>query len=81
MALTIWDEPLQISEDCSTQSMTQSHWKMHRKEVHFLYEKSVYVLMLITTLSEEIAHSTVYHHLSQLSVDIQLSGLIKFRED
>ncbi len=33
------------------------------------------------TLSEEIAHSTVYHHLGQLSVDIQLSGLIKFRED
>ncbi len=27
------------------------------------------------TLSEEIAHPTVYHHLSQLSVDIQLSGL------
>ena len=33
------------------------------------------------TLSEEIAHSTIYHHLSQLSVVIQLSGLIKFRED
>ncbi len=31
------------------------------------------------TLSEEIAHSTVYHHLSHLSVDIQLGGLIKFR--
>ncbi len=25
----------------------------------------------MTTLSEEIAHSTVYHHVSQLSVDIQ----------
>ncbi len=33
------------------------------------------------TLSEEIAHPTVYDHLSQLSVDIQLSGLIKCRED
>ena len=31
--------------------------------------------------SEEIAHPSVTHHLSQLSVDIQLSGLIKFRED
>ncbi len=33
------------------------------------------------TLSEEIAHPTVYHHLSQLSVDIHLNGLIKCRED
>ena len=33
------------------------------------------------TLSEEIAHPTVYHHFSQLSVDIQLSRLIKCRED
>ncbi len=35
------------------------------------------------TLSEEIDHPTVhvYHHLSQLSVDIQTSGLIKCRED
>ena len=33
------------------------------------------------TLSEETAHPTVYHHLSQLSVDIQLNGLIKCRED
>ncbi len=30
-----------------------------------------------STLSEEIAHPTVYHHLSELSVDIQLNGLIK----
>ena len=35
----------------------------------------------LSTLSEEIAHPTVYHHLSQLSVNIQLNGLIKFRED
>ncbi len=27
-----------------------------------------------STLSEEIAHSIVYHHLSQFSVDIQVSG-------
>ncbi len=33
------------------------------------------------TLSEKIAHSAVFYHLSHLSVDIQLSGLIKFRED
>ncbi len=33
------------------------------------------------TLLEEIAHPTVYHHLSQLSVDMQLNGLIKCRED
>ncbi len=35
----------------------------------------------LCALSEETAHPTVYHHLSQLSVDIQLSGLIKCRED
>ena len=33
------------------------------------------------TLSEKIAHSTEFHHLNQLSVDIQQSGLIKFREN
>ncbi len=33
------------------------------------------------TLSEETAHPTVYHHLSQLSVDIQLRGVIKCSED
>ena len=33
------------------------------------------------TLSGAIAHPTVYHHLSKLSVDIQLSGLIKCREN
>ena len=32
------------------------------------------------TLSEETAQPTVYHHLSQISVDMQLSGLIKCRE-
>ncbi len=33
------------------------------------------------TISEEIAHPAVYHHLSQVSVDIQLNELIKCRED
>ncbi len=33
------------------------------------------------TLSEKIAHPTVYHHFSQLSVDIQLNGLVKCKED
>ncbi len=33
------------------------------------------------TLSEETAQPTVYHHLSQVSVDNQLSGLIKCREN
>ncbi len=33
------------------------------------------------TLSEETAQPTVYHHLSQVSVDMQLCGLIKCRED
>ncbi len=37
-------------------------------------------IMIEQPLSEEIAHPTVYH-LSQLSVDIQLAGLIKCRED
>ncbi len=32
-------------------------------------------------LSEEIAHPTVYNHLSQVSVDNQLSGLVKCSED
>ena len=36
---------------------------------------------LQVTLSEETAHPTVYHHLSQLSVDVQLNALIKCRED
>ena len=30
---------------------------------------------------KKIAHFTVHHHLSHLSVDIQSGGLIKFRED
>ena len=34
-----------------------------------------------STLSEKIAHSTVFHHLSHLSVDIQQSVLIKFKEN
>ena len=33
------------------------------------------------TLSEEIAHPTVYYHLSQVSVDNHLSGLDKCREN
>ncbi len=37
--------------------------------------------MGFNTLSEEIAHPTVYHHLSQLSVDIQLNCLNKCREN
>ena len=41
----------------------------------FLSERNV------NELSEETAHPTVYHHLSQLSVDIQLSGLIKCSQD
>ena len=34
-----------------------------------------------SALSEETAQPTVYHHLIQVSVDMQLSGLIKSRED
>ncbi len=33
------------------------------------------------SLSEETAQPTVNNHLTHLSVDIQLSGLFKFRED
>ncbi len=33
------------------------------------------------TLSKETAQPTVYHNLSQVSVDMQFSGLIKCRED
>ncbi len=29
---------------------------------------------------KKTAHSTAYHHPSHISVDVQLSGLIKFRE-
>ncbi len=32
-------------------------------------------------LPEEIAYPTVYHQFSQLFVDIELTGLLKFRED
>ncbi len=41
---------------------------------------SLFYVVTWSTLSEESAHPTVYNHLSQLSVDIQLSGLIKFEE-
>ncbi len=34
-----------------------------------------------STRSEEIAHPTVYNHLTQVSVDNQMSGLAKCRED
>ena len=34
-----------------------------------------------STLSEETAHPTVYQYLSQLSVDIRLTELIKFTVD
>ena len=44
--------------------------------VHIVFLSGIYC-----TLSEEIAHSTVYHHLSQISVHIQLNGLINYRED
>ena len=33
--------------------------------------------LTVAALLEEIAHPTVYHHHSLLSVDIQLSGMIK----
>ncbi len=38
-------------------------------------------LVLLNTLSEKIAHSSVYLHLSQLTSNIQSSELIKIRED
>ncbi len=38
-------------------------------------------LSAFLALSEETAQPTVYHHLSQVSVDMQLSGLIKCKED
>ncbi len=47
---------------------------------HFLFQLH-YTTIPEATLSEETAQPTVYHHLSQLSVDIQSSGLIKCRED
>ncbi len=39
------------------------------------------VILTHYTLSEEIANPTVYHHLRQVSVDNQLSGLTKCKED
>ena len=33
-------------------------------------------LILVTTLSEGLVHSTVYNHLRQLSVDLQSGALI-----
>ena len=46
-------------------------YHVHDQEGH-----KVLTFKLIHSLSEEIAHLTVHHHLSQLSVDIQLNGLI-----
>ena len=46
-----------------------------------LHSSTIMKQPLKVTLSEEIAHPTVYHHLSQPSVNIQLNGLIKCRED
>ena len=51
----------------------------HFQTRHINYRQHLF--LLTTTLSEKIAHSTGYHHLSHLSVDIQLGGLIKFMED
>ncbi len=39
--------------------------------------RAVIIWAINDTLSEETPHHTVYHHLSQFSVDIHLSGLIK----
>ncbi len=45
--------------------------------VYRIYTNAIYAQSL--TLSEETAHSTVYHQqLSQLSVNIQANGLFKF---
>ena len=44
-------------------------------------QKSMFLFLKEVTLSETTPHSTVFHHLSHLSVDIQYSGLIKFKEN
>ncbi len=46
-----------------------------------LEDKVIYKNLWKPTLSEETAQPTVYHHLSQMSVDVQLNGLIKYWED
>ncbi len=50
----------------------------HTANIHPIFYSLEYALH---ALSEEIAHPTVYHHLSQVSVDNQLSGLTKCREN
>ena len=42
-----------------------------------VFRHKLLLLFLVTALSEKIAHSTVFHHLSHLFVNIQQSGLIK----
>ena len=58
------------------------HYKVHtiRKDIHFQIN-FLQIGLKGHTLSEETAQPTVYHHPSQVSVDMQLSGLIKCRED
>ncbi len=68
--------------------------KLFRQSVNLFHtangegpEESVIVFMLFTsiickvTLSEKIANCAVYHLPSPLSVNIELGGLFKFREE
>ena len=56
-------------------------FRLDKMGITTLSHKLLNCLNSFNTLSEKIAHSTVFHHLSHLSVDIQWSGLIKYREN
>ncbi len=56
--------------------------KTHKKNPCWPSGLSLYCLQVTSgqISQKKIAHSTVYHHPS-ISLDVQFSGLIKFRED
>ncbi len=59
-------------------------WRWQRAlpvKAKILFHFANLIYSIYHALSERIAHPTVHHHLSQLSVYIQLNGLVKCRED
>ncbi len=69
----------------SSLHICRNHWHICRKVIHYSGKKKVWVWVLqiippYNTLSEETAHSTVYHHLSTQSSCIKTAqGLLRWR--
>ncbi len=74
-----------------TDGWTDGHYQVHYlprfaimsqiQSVGFLCRRAWCGILQYPYTLRKIAHHTVYHHLSQLSVDIQLNGLIKYKDD